>query len=161
MAASSKSINVLMARIGPVMGLADVVEHEDGAAWTLDVDENLALLAEYDATSGRLALSAETASPPWERRAETYELLLLFNAQWRETGGVRMALEVSNAPVVQTIDVDAENLDLASFAAVIGDFIAKAAAWRRIIADGAGLDQISSGDELEEALRPSRGAVRV
>ena len=150
-----------MARIGPVMNLAEVVAHEDGAAWTLGVDDDLALLAEYDAAGARLALSAETASPPLTRRAETYELLMLFNAQWRETGGVRMALEAPDAPVVQTIDIGVENLDIASFAAVIGDFAAKALAWRRLIADGAGLDQIRSADDLDEALRPARGAVRV
>ncbi len=158
---SVESINTLMTAIKPALGLSEVIKHEDGVAWTLGVEEKLAMLAEYSVADGRLTLSAETARPDRSRRAETYEFLMLFNAQWRETGGIRMVLEAPDAPVVQVAEIELDTLDRTAFAAIVGGFAAKALAWRRLIADGAGLDRGEAGQETEEVLCSAPGAFRV
>ena len=161
MTATVEAVSELMAQVGALMDLMSVVEAEDGAAWILAVDETLAVLAEYDMDSRKLILSAETAVAPEERRAEVYEMLLLFNAQWRDTGGVRMVLEVPGEPVVQVADIAADGLDLVGLQTALGNFIAKAAAWRTLVSEGAGIDGGTKGDGEDEDPQSDLGAVRV
>ena len=149
-----------MAQVGPLMELMSVVEAEDGASWILAADETLAVLAEYNADGRKLILSTETAVVPEKRRAETYEMILLFNAQWRETGGVRMVLEAPGEPIVQVVDIPTEDLDLVDLQTVLGNVIAKALAWRTIIMEGTGVE---GGEKVDGDDEPHSGpgAVRV
>ena len=161
MAATVEALSELMGQVGALMDLTSVVEADDGAAWILTVDETLAVLAEYNVGGRKLILSAETAVVPEERRVEGYEMLLLFNAQWRETGGVRLVLEAPGEPIVQVADVTADGLDLVGLQTVLGNFIAKALAWQEIIANGTGIDAGAEGDWDHEDPHTDPGTVRV
>lgn len=161
MAATAEAVSALMGQVGPLMDMMSVEETEDRATWILAVEETLAVLAEYDADSRKLILSAETAMVPEERRADVYELLLLFNAQWRETGGVRMVLEAPGEPVVQVVDIAGDGLDLVGLQTVLGNFIAKALAWRQLVSEGAGIDGGAEGDGDDKDPQSDLGAVRV
>ena len=161
MAVTAEAISELMSQVGPLTDMMSVVETEDGAAWILAVDETLAVLAEYDADSRKLILSAETAIAPEERRVEVYEMLLLFNAQWRDTGGVRMVLEAPGEPVLQMVDIAADGLDLVGLQTVLGNFIAKAVAWRELVSEGVGVDGGIEGDGEDEDPQSDLDAVRV
>ena len=161
MAATIEAVSELMGQVGSLMDLMSVAEAEDGAAWILAVDETLALLAEYDADGRKLILSAETAVVPEERRVEVYEMLLLFNAQWRDTGGIRMVLEAPGEPVVQMADLAADGLDLVGLQTVLENFIAKALAWQKLVSEGAGIDGGAKGDREDEDPQSDLGALRV
>ena len=161
MTATAEAVSELMSQVGPLMEFMSVVEAEDGTSWILAADETLAVLAEYDAGGRRLILSAETAVVPETGRAEAYEMVLLFNAQWRETGGVRLVLEAPGEPVVQVVDLPTEDLDLVELQTVLGNFIAKALAWRAIIMEGIGAVADGAKEDGADEPHSGPGAVRV
>jgi hypothetical protein len=140
--ASKEHVHSLMADLGPLLELLEVTEFAKENVWTLVVDEQTTVFADYDDGFGRVTLSADVAEVPPGGRERLYELLLTYNNQWSETGGVRMGLDAPGGSVVQMVDLPADGLDLPQLQAVVGNFVDKIRAWREIVAksgDGLGL----------------------
>jgi hypothetical protein len=134
--AGKEQVHDLMSAIGPMLELLEVTEFDEENLWTLVVDEDTVLFADYGAEEGRLVLSTELGAPPGGERHGLYELLLTYNNQWGETGGVRMALDAPGGNVVQIYDLALAGLDLPRFQTVVGNFVDTARAWREIVAKG-------------------------
>ena len=89
--------------------------------------------AEHQPDDGRLWLSTEVCEPPGERLA-LYELILQYNARWKETGGVRLALDGPEGSVVLAYDMPLAGLDLPRLQTVIRNFRDTLDGWRKIVA---------------------------
>ena len=76
---------------------------------------------------------------------------MMVNGLWRETGGSRLALDGPGEHLLLACDVRADDLSLDDFAIVLGNFVDALAAWRQIVAAGAG--------KAEEP-RAGEGAIR-
>ena len=97
----------LMSEIGPLLELAAVIESDDGDGWILAIEEDDSVLVELDEAEGRIFLSAEVGLPDDEARPGLYETLLVYNAQWHASGGVRMALDAPGGEVMQILELPA------------------------------------------------------
>lgn len=128
-------VHALMSEIGPALELAEVEEFERQDLWVLTARDGVVLFVEYQADDGRLWLSAEVCEPPGERLA-LYGLLLLYNARWKETGGVRLALDGPDGSVVQAYDMPVAGLDLHRLTTAIRNFRDTLDGWRTIVAAG-------------------------
>jgi hypothetical protein len=138
-----------MAEIGALADLMAVAEHEGENVWALRVDEETLLFADLEQERDCLVLSGEVGTPPPSDRARLHDLLLRYNFHWDETGGVRMAVEGQDGPVIQLVDVPLAGLDGHRLQALVRGFTTKLQAWRAILQGGAspegGAAQAGSG----------------
>lgn len=132
---SREQVSTVMAEVGPLVDLAAVSEYdEDGGVWTLTVDEETTLVAEWDEAGRALVLSAEAGRPPaGGDRLALYELLLEYNGQWRESGGLVLTLDEPGGVVVQHCRLNAEGLDAGRLAGTVAGFVEALLAWRGIV----------------------------
>ena len=79
---------------------------------------------------GCLVLWGDVGTPQPGDRARLYDLLLRYGFHWDETGGVRMAVEGQDGPVIQLVDVPLAGLDGQKLQALVRGFVAKLHAWR-------------------------------
>jgi Tir chaperone protein (CesT) family len=132
--ADKAHVHALMAEIGPAMGLAEVAEFERDNLWTLVVNEGTVLFADYDPEDARLWLSADVCVPWPGDRSRLYELLLQYNAQWRQTGGTRLALDGPEGSVILAYDLPVAGLDLHGLRTIVSNFRDTLDGWRKIVA---------------------------
>jgi hypothetical protein len=96
----------------------------------------------------KLVLSTGLGTPPADRQAATYELLLRYNYNWPESGGVKMALQPneeteSEAEVVMLFELNASGLDLPGLQRVLVSFVSIARTWRELVAVGFGGEAVA------------------
>ena len=84
-----EQIEGLMEQLGPVLDPLNVTAFPSEKAWGVQVDEDTAVLVDFDEEQGKLVLSCEIGAPPAGDRSKLYELLLRHNFHWDETGGSR------------------------------------------------------------------------
>ena len=142
----------LMSEIGPLLEVAAVIEADDGDGWILAIEEDDSVLVELDEAEGRLFLSAEAGLPDDEARPGLYETLLVYNAQWYASGGVRMALDEPGGEVVQMLELPAAGLEASRLAQVFVAFLEVLSGWREVVAGspggGDGLDASAPGSGI-------------
>jgi hypothetical protein len=130
---SADRVQSLMQEVGPLADLHAVGAFEGHDVWTLVVDEETAIDADLDPARGCLVLSAELGAPPASDRARWLELLLQYNYQWAETGGVRMAVATSGGPFVLLVDHPVADLAAGDLAQRVRHFVGLLQAWRDIL----------------------------
>jgi hypothetical protein len=124
---------ILMAEIGPVLELGEVRALTGAGPWQLvDLDRN-ALVVELMPEDDRVWISAEAGLPRAGFRPRLYELMLQYNARWRETGGTRVVLDGPEGAVVVACDIPASGLDVSRLSTVIRNFRSVLDGWRRIV----------------------------
>jgi hypothetical protein len=134
MMTDSERVRSLLTDIGPAMDLAGVSEMADGGPWALGDQDGTVIHVEHMAEDDRLWLSADVGTPRAEDRLRLYELILLYNAQWQQTGGVRIALDSPDGRIVQAYDVAASGLDVTRLRTLLGNFRRTLDGWRTIVA---------------------------
>ena len=128
--AAKAQIQALVAELGPLLELAEVMAFAAESLWTLVVDEDTVLFLDLEEEQRRLWLSAEVATPPAAERARLHDMLLAYNHRWRDTGGLRMSLDGEGGAVVLSYDMPAEGLELSRLAMVVTNFVDVLRAWR-------------------------------
>jgi hypothetical protein len=151
--ADSVRVRVLMTEIGPAMDLAEVTQLSDAGPWVLGDEDGSVTFVEHMPEEDRLWLSADIGVPRAEDRPRLYELMLLYNAQWQQTGGVRIALDAPEGRVVQAYDLPASGLDLTRLRVILGNFRLTLDGWRRIVAG-------ERSPELDVAAMSGSGVIR-
>lgn len=154
--ANIQQIKQLMVEIGPALELLEVREFEDPDIWTLIVNEEVLVFAEFDESRDVVVLSVDLAELPEASRAERHALLLTYNNQWRETGGVRMALDEPEGTVQQIFDISANGLNVQNFGTALTNFAEIAQTWRAILTGEGGGPANDSPDGP-----PMEGMIRV
>ena len=148
---STTTLEPVLADAAEAAGFNAVFAVEEGLSWVAIAADETALALEWRADARRLVLSAEVGSLE-AADGEMLRLLLRYNARWRETGGLRFALdEVDVAALVLDLPVDA--LDGNWLADVLAGFAEAAADWRRVLSNPAATKS-STGDtvhRLDEA----------
>jgi len=124
---SAKELDLVMEQVGPALpGAENVTEIEDGV-WAIGFDERTIVMLQLD-DRGRLTLTLDVGRCLEAKRAAAYEALLTYNALWRETGGIRMAL--ADGSVLQLFTATAAGLTVEALAAIVESFVEKALVWR-------------------------------
>lgn len=138
----------LMAEIGPLLDLAEVVAFAQHRLWTLAFDDGQVVEVETDAAGSRVLFSIEVAPAVPD---ESLRLMLQFNQLWQQTGGLHFALGGEVATLMLELPVDM--LDAPLLATALGNLHDRGAQWRRLL--GASPTAPQGGDELPT------GALRV
>ena len=147
-----------MREIGPLLELEQVTEFDGGREWALVVDEATVVHADYVEADDRLMLSIELGQPPEASRHRIYELLLLYNHAWPETGGVRMALESPGGTIVQLFETGVGDLDLTGLRNVVAGFVELARHWRGGIMRGIATEAAEGAGDFDRLMM--LGAIR-
>ena len=126
-------IRLLLKELGPTLELRGIREESDGTSWGLATQDGTVFYLDFMADQDRLWLSARVGTAKPEDRAELYPLLLQYNAQWQQTGGVRLALEGPDDAVTLAYDLPASGLDLPRLCTVVGNFQDMIAGWRKVV----------------------------
>ena len=156
MSVGIETVGEMIAELAALLDLDSVVEEEGRAAWLLRIDETHDLVVEYELDQDQLHFSAEVASVPLDRKEKVYEWLLLYNGCWQETGGMRMALEGPEGPVIQAATVAVSGLDLTTLHLVVSNFFEKLLVWEALLTGG-----IGDGDAVDASLLGSAGMIRI
>ncbi|MEM8754759.1 MAG: type III secretion system chaperone [Pseudomonadota bacterium] len=115
---------------------AEAVEVDAAASWLVIYDAETALGLDHVAETGRLVLSADIGEAPEHAPADLLRLLLVYNSAWRETGGMRAAVDADDV-VSLVLDVPFDGLDASALAARLDNFTDATRAWRSRLRDAA------------------------
>ena len=142
-------ISELLADLGRLDPAVDLVARTGDESWTIQFgDIEIDIVFSPDDLS--LMLFAEICEPNPERRPEIYEASLLCNLLWRETGGIRVALN-GERELVLMLGFSADGLTAGPFAAAMQQFAEKARAFRALVSSVK--DQAPASDEPYEPFR--------
>ncbi|MEM1385784.1 MAG: type III secretion system chaperone [Pseudomonadota bacterium] len=106
---------------------------EEGVSWVAAAADETALALEWNADARRLVLSADIAPLGEETDAALLRLLLGYNGNWRETGGLRIALDRGDVAQL-VLDLPSDTLDASWLAAVLTGFAEALNSWREALA---------------------------
>jgi hypothetical protein len=131
--ADREQVQRLIEELGPASDAVVAIRQYGDTSWLVAFDEATEVELDYDAGRGMLALAIDLGMPAPAARARICETLLTTNFLRQETGGLTMALEAPDGAAVQMLDLNAEGLDLATFAMVLDNFVAQAREWRALV----------------------------
>lgn len=140
---SAAQLTGILEQVGPALAGAEHVTQIAEGLWAVGFDARTTVMLELDTDGTSLALTVDLGRCAEDRRAAAYQSLLTYNALWRETGGVCMA--VADGEVLQIARIDPSGLDAESLAGVLQRFVDKAAVWR---------SYLESGEDVESAGQP-------
>lgn len=150
--ASFEQIELLMQGLGPVLEPLAIDFAEEGRIWGIEMEEDLAVIVQFDEQKNCLVLSCELGSPPEGDRTALYEMLMQLNYHWDVTGGTRMAIDCPRGNIVQLFETGADGLDIQKLSTLVAAFSSTAEIWRRIIqsppSSQSTLQDFGSGSDL-------------
>ena len=148
------TLEPVLADAAEAAGFDAVFAVEEGLSWVAIAADETALALEWRADAQRLVLSAEVGSVE-AADAEMLRLLLRYNARWRETGGLRFALDEADVAAL-ALDLPLDAIDSDWLADVLAGFAEAAADWRRALsspaaAKSSGADTVHRVDDAGRA----------
>ena len=153
-----QNLQQTMADVGPLVEDIELIQQLGDNRWLVIFDEESAIEIEFDEVANKLTFSAVLAAVEEGNETDIYQLLLRYNYLWRETGGIRMALDGTNDQVVMLFDLFQPEVAKATLATVIGNLQDAALMWRQAIENGnaaAAVDAVtgSGGGGMPDAIR--------
>jgi hypothetical protein len=130
---TNETLTTWLTQLGPLLSAAEVRQAAPHQ-WFIVYDESLIIDVEYASDDAKLVLSADLGRALPGEEGATYQLLLQVNALWRETGGLRMALDAGDGELSQAYDIALGGLDLDGLERRVRNFESAARGWRDIIA---------------------------
>ena len=147
----------LIEELGPASEeLAEVLQHGE-SAWSVIFEDDKSVDLDFMEDQNKLVLSMELGAPPEDRRASTYEFILLYNFSWKESGGIKMGLDAPEGNVVMMFELNTAGLELQTLQNVLMSFFEKGSAWTDLIAAGVGNQEFSEQLAMDQFL----GTLRV
>jgi hypothetical protein len=108
--------------------------------WQVDYDNGPSILIRLDEAAGRLALQSVLGRVPAERKLPVYEALLVYSVLWRETGGVRGALNAEGEAML-LVDLILANVSESLLHRALDNFSVKTRYFAAHVAAGAPADE--------------------
>lgn len=130
---TNETITTWLTELGPLLPAAEIRQAAPDQ-WFIVYDEFLIIDVELLPDAAKLVLSADLGHPLVGEENATYTLLLQVNALWRETGGLRMALDAGDGELTQVYDIALADLDRDGLELRVQNFAAAARGWREVIA---------------------------
>lgn len=131
-----QTIDSILTEIGPLVDAGEVscLEGDGPDIWTIAFEDDSTCQIEPVGDHGRHMLSSAVAPIPVESRLELYEMLLIYNDQIEQTGGVQMALDAADGDVIMSVTLDAEEIEAQALSAAITSFRALRERWVEVVA---------------------------
>jgi hypothetical protein len=122
-------IKLMLQELGAEMAeLEAILPHEEGH-WTVQFDDGAAVLMEWLDRPSRLILSAALGKVSAPMQMAVYETMLSYNLLWRETGGVKAALNGPHGELMLLFELHAEQLDVDMLRTVLENFAGLVHVW--------------------------------
>lgn len=133
--ASKRTVDLLLADLGKVMGLEDLV-FDDNDGCLLQFDDSLTVLLLYDAEANEIYFFSYVGEVPQQAMAHVSALLLEANYRWQATGGATLSLRPGGEnDVVMTQKFSLEKLDSSNLQEYLGSFVMNVEKWTKFIED--------------------------
>lgn len=116
-----------------MLGAQSAIGRDDAPAWVLTLDAETQLEVTHDAEHARLVIVGDIAEVSEHRRAEVYEMLLVYNLLWPATGGARMALDSMSGHAVLLFELECGHLAAAHLAGTLGNLADVQRTWRQVL----------------------------
>jgi len=129
-------IQQLMESLGPASPAVSQVTQVGDDVWAVGLADDGLVYLEWDPERDRLVLTSNVGRPRDSDREKLYEAMLGYNALWRDTGGVQMAVAAGEA--LQSYALAAAGLELDVLQATLEDFAGKARIWKDLMQNGVG-----------------------
>lgn len=131
-------LSLLIAEVGPLLDgehfeYLEITENAEGDTWSFLIEDDLALRLEADADSGLATLSVPLVPLHPDHELALCRTFLHYNAQWRETGGLKIAL-AEDERVTLAFAFDPSACDARALAHLIGRFVEAALSWLLLLA---------------------------
>jgi hypothetical protein len=130
---TNETIAAWLTELGPILPAAEIRQAAPDQ-WFIVYDEFLIIDIEFLPDAAKLVLSTDLGRALVGEENATYTLLLQVNALWRETGGLRMALDAGDGELSQVYDIALAGLDRDGLELRVQNFAAAARGWREVIA---------------------------
>ena len=127
----------MLGEAGPAAGAQQINVNGDLSYWQVVFDSQTVFEVEFDPVLDRLVMTSHIANLRSVRRQQMCELLLQMNYAWRETGGVRMALDPRTDSVVMMFEMPIASLQAQQLRASFANLLVKHRSWRQIVIDSA------------------------
>lgn len=151
----AESLEAILAESAEAAGFAAVFTVEDGSSWVAMAPDETAFAIEWRAAARRLVLSADIAVLADAGDAATLALLLRYNANWRETDGLRIALDSGDVATL-ALDLPADAIDAPWLSTVLAGFADALNGWREALSAPRSRDA-----HPQEEATPVNAAMRV
>ena len=125
-----EKLRLTMQEVGPRDDGIDQVLQTGEETWAVRF-EDVDVEVEFNPQTQRAMFSADIGVPPEERRLPICEAVLVYSMLWRETGGLRMAMNETGGPITQMVDVDCITLTIGTAAAVLHNLRDRTLIWRK------------------------------
>jgi hypothetical protein len=127
----------LLTEVAPLLDLDTLAEHEgeESTSWDLLLPDGLLIEAFHDSGAEKLVFTSDLGAPPASHAGALCRLFLQYNYLWRETSGVRMAMEPPSGSIVMIYDLPLAGLDTVLLRNVLQNFAATARTWALYLAD--------------------------
>lgn len=124
---------MLMSELGSRMPEEVTVSQVEESLWTIQFEDNSALLVQWANTPERLVLSATLGRAQAEQQLALYEILLSYNLLWQETGGVRIGMDGAQGELTMIYDFFADSLSTSTLLTVVLNLANLARVWRAYV----------------------------
>ncbi|WP_298768925.1 type III secretion system chaperone [uncultured Shewanella sp.] len=124
------NLSLIIDELGKTLN-PDVIIHHNEQTWTITLSENFCVDVFYISDNNKVVFQSEIEHPNINEEIIT-KLLLQFNYNWIETGGVRMAQDTDSKSIIQIYDLFLEDLTLSIFIDALERFIEKAKVWSHL-----------------------------
>jgi hypothetical protein len=125
-----EQVEKLLAEVGDLLDLQQITAAGEEPCWVLATKGDEIIHVDFEQETSRLYLSTSIG----KARAEDYGLLLTYSSLWKETLGLYCALEGAEGDAILVFARVASYLHPPRFAAIIEDFVSRAAIWREYLA---------------------------
>jgi hypothetical protein len=126
-------VALLLSELAALIG-ADGLQLDEAGTCTLVFDGRLFVEIECDDNAGAVVLSARLGPVPADAAVLVYRHLLSSNVMWRETSGVATAIDPGTGDALLLCRVDAADINLPAFRALLERFVDQAEDWSRVLA---------------------------
>jgi hypothetical protein len=129
-----EAFRVLLAEVGPLVPCRAITEFDQGSSWVVTLDEGTFLLLDWLESTRRVMLHADIGQLPETGRSTMLERLLRYDTTWRETGGLRVALD-SDDTLTLVLDLPRASLDAWALRDMLANFATAVDAWKTALGD--------------------------
>ena len=123
-------IEKLLAEVGELLDLKQITAEREEPSWVLVTRAEDVIHVDFEQETSRLYLSTSIG----KARPHDYGLLLIYSGLWKETLGLYCALEGAEGDAILVFVRVASYLQPPRFAAIVEDFVSRAAIWREYLA---------------------------
>lgn len=131
-------LQLLIEELGPATEEVAEVQQIGEGEWTVFFDDETSVGLDFVPEQEKLVFSAALGAPPAETKAATYELVLIYNFNWPQSGGIKIGLDSPGGSLELLFECHAASLDMPTLQQLLTSFAEKARAWRELVAAGIG-----------------------